>query len=58
MKPRFYKLLEECVADGVARGLRLARKHTDTPTEAETANQVQQAVMLEISEWFEFEEFA
>ena len=56
MKPKTYRLVEQCVWEGVARGVNRAHKHTSEPTHTEIANEVSQAVMAEIAEWFTFEE--
>lgn len=55
MKPKFYPLLQRCVEEGVARGLRQASKHTDSPSQDLVAASVEQAVMTEIHEWFDFD---
>lgn len=56
MKPKFYPLLERCVEDGVARGVRQAHKHNDDPTDEGLAAAVETAVMEEIHEWFDFDQ--
>lgn len=55
MKPDIYKLIEKCVEDGVAYGIHRAYKHNDTPTPEQIQEKIQQGVMHEICEWFEFE---
>jgi hypothetical protein len=55
MKPKTYSLLERCVEDGAARGYRRAHKHTDNPNEEAICENVVDAIMLELSEWFDFE---
>ena len=56
MKPKIYNLLRECIEDGASRGVMRAFKHTDTPDMDTIVEQVQQAVMNEIHEWFEFDD--
>jgi len=56
MKAKEYQLLEDCVMNGVARGFRLAFKHTDDPSHELMQEQIQHAVMTEIVEWFDFED--
>lgn len=55
MKPDIYKLIEKCVDDGVAYGLHRAYKHTDKPTAEQIQENIRQAIMYEICEWFQFE---
>lgn len=55
MKPKTYNLMERCVEDGVARGYRRAFKHTDDPGEHAILDNIVSGVMLELSEWFDFE---
>ena len=55
MKPKTYSLMERCVEDGVAYGYRRAFKHTDNPHEEVILDSIVSGVMLELSEWFDFE---
>lgn len=55
MKPDTYKLIEMCVESGVARGLHRAYKYNDKPTVEQIEDQVVQAIMFEIGEWFKFD---
>lgn len=59
MKAKEYLLLERCVEDGILRGINRAHKHLiddEFPSREELEMHIQQAIMLEISEWFDFEE--
>lgn len=56
MKPNEYLVLSECVEDGVALGYTRAHKHTDTPTEQQIKEAIEQAVMTEICQYFIFED--
>jgi len=56
MKPDTYKLIQMCVESGVERGLQRVKKHIDEPTDEQIHYAIKQEVMLEIREWFEFEE--
>jgi hypothetical protein len=56
MKPDTYKLIQMCVEAGVTRGLRRAYKHDDAPTKEQIEKQINEAVMLEVCEWFEFDQ--
>jgi hypothetical protein len=51
--PKTYLLLDRCIEDGINYGYQRAFKHTDTPDETWIKTQIYQAVMNEISEWFE-----
>jgi hypothetical protein len=54
MKANEYKLLVRCIEDGVQYGWNRAHKHTDEPDEELIKQQIEQAVINEICEWFEF----
>lgn len=56
MKPNTYKLLDQCVQDGIELGVNRAYKHSDgMPTKDTLLNEIQASVMQEICEWFDFE---
>lgn len=54
MTPKFYELLQRCVEDGVQRGWNRAHKHMSPPPEHAVRAAIEEAVMLEIHEWFTF----
>lgn len=56
MKPNEYLILSECVEDGINLGYTRAHKHTDTPTEQQIKEAIEQAVMSEICQYFLFED--
>ena len=56
MKAKEYNLLAQCVETGVMLGWNRSRKHTDDPDPQHIREQIEQAVMNEICEWFDFEE--
>lgn len=56
MRPNSYKLVEFCVENGALMGWARAHKHTDTPNGNQVQAAMVEAIMLEISEWFDFEE--
>lgn len=56
MKPKFVQLLETCIMDGVTMGHARAYKHDDSPTKAQINEAIVNAVLLEIHEWFDFDE--
>ena len=55
MKANEYNVLERCVSEGVERGLTRAYKHTDTPDKWVIQNNIYQAVLQEITEYFDFD---
>lgn len=54
-KVKVYKLLNECVEKGIDAGWNKAHKHTDTPSEDLIKEQIENYIMNEISEYFDFE---
>ena len=56
MKAKEYNLITQCVETGVMLGWNRAHKHTDTPDPDTIRNAIEQAVLNEICEWFDFEE--
>lgn len=54
MKPKFELLLRYCVENGVVNGYRRAHKHTDNPEEEYLCMAIEESVMAEIYEWFDF----
>lgn len=56
MKPNDYKLMVNCVENGVYLGHNRAHKHTDTPTAEQIRNCIEDAVIDEMCEWFVFDE--
>ena len=56
MQVKEYTVLTDCVERGVAFGMARAYKHSDTPTPEYINSQVVDAVLVEISEYFNFKE--
>jgi hypothetical protein len=56
MKVKEYTVLVDCVERGVAFGMARAYKHSDTPTPDSIKQQIADAVLVEISEYFNFKE--
>lgn len=56
MKAKDFKLLVRCVEEGVAYGYSRAHKYTDTPTAQQIRDCIEDAVIDEICEWFDFDE--
>jgi hypothetical protein len=55
MKPKEYAVLDRAVLEGVEYGVMRAHKYTDTPTREHLVDEVHQAVMGGICEWFDLE---
>jgi len=58
MKVNTYKVLEECVEHGITYGWRRAHKYTPEPDEQTIHGEIHRAIMLEISEYFSFDDEA
>ena len=56
LRVRAYPVLAECIERGVAWGFQRAHKHTDTPSAEDLRAQIEQAVLNEICEAFDFPE--
>ncbi len=56
MKPKFRKVLEIAVEQGVSYGYRRAHKHVENPTEGAVIDNVVEQVMNSLDEWFDFED--
>jgi hypothetical protein len=56
VKPNAYRLIEQCVETGIELGLNRAHKHTDSPTREQLSEQIYRAVMIEVCEWFVFDD--
>jgi hypothetical protein len=56
MKPKFHKILEQAINEGVLRGYRRAHKHVENPTEGAIIDNVVEQVMNSLDEWFDFED--
>jgi hypothetical protein len=56
MKAKEYNLIVQCVENGVRTGWNRAHKHTDTPDDEAIQQAIEDAVMNEICEWFDFED--
>ena len=56
MKAKEYNLMAQCVETGVMLGWNRAHKHSDNPEPHFIHSQIEQAVLNEICEWFDFED--
>ena len=55
MKVKEYTVLVDCIERGIEYGMNRAFKHSETPTRAYIGEQIADAVLLEISEYFTFD---
>lgn len=56
MKANSYKIIQDCIERGIRLGWGRAHKHTDKPEENEIFDKIEYAIMIEIAEYFIFEE--
>jgi hypothetical protein len=56
MKPKFRKVLEISVEQGVSYGYNRAHKHVENPTEGAIIDSIVEQVMNSLDEWFNFED--
>ena len=56
MKPKFRVILEQAIEEGVRRGYSRAHKHVENPSEGAIIENIEDAVMSSIYEYFDFEE--
>ena len=56
MKANTYKLIRECIENGIRTGWNRAHKHTVKPEETVVFDRIEDAIMQEINEYFIFEE--
>jgi hypothetical protein len=56
MQVKEYTVLTDCVERGVASGMARAYKHSDAPTLDYIKKQIEDAVLLEIGEYFNFDD--
>lgn len=56
MKAKEYNVLTRCIEEGVMRGWNRAYKHEENPDPQHIRDQIEQAVLNEICEWFDFED--
>jgi len=57
MKPKTYPILNECIERGIIIGYNRAYKHgcNDAPTAEEIQHHIHESIMVEINEYFDFE---
>jgi hypothetical protein len=56
MRPKFHKILEQAISEGVSYGYRRAHKHVENPTEGAIIDNVVEQVMNSLDEYFTFED--
>jgi len=56
IRPKFHKILEQAINEGVLRGYRRAHKHVENPTEGAIIDNVVEQVMNSLDEYFTFED--
>jgi hypothetical protein len=56
MKPKIRVILEQAIEAGVRRGWHRAHKHVENPLPSAIMEQIDEAVMSEIYEYFTFDE--
>ena len=57
LEVKVYTVLEECIESGINWGFIKAYKHDDNPSEDKIKEELLRAIMLNISEKFNFPEF-
>lgn len=57
MKAKEYNLVAQCVETGVMLGWNRAHKHTDSPSPEQIHSAIENAVLNEICEWFDFDDY-
>ena len=56
MKVDKYRVLSDCVEEGIRYGYNRSFKHTDNPSEDDIVREIENAVMNQICEYFNFDE--
>ena len=56
MKAKLRPLLEQCIENGAARGWHRAHKHVENPSREAILECIEDCIMSEIYEWFDFEQ--
>jgi len=56
MKPKTRVILELAIEEGVRRGYSRAYKHVENPAEGAIIEHIEEAVMSQIYEYFDFDE--
>lgn len=56
MKVKIHALLSECIERGILRGYQRSYKHTDSPNELSICENIHDAIMEDICEFFDFDD--
>ena len=56
MRPKFRVILEQAINEGIRRGYSRAYKHNENPTETSICENIEDAIMGSIYEYFDFDE--
>jgi hypothetical protein len=56
MKPNYYQIIQDCIERGVDAGYNKAFKHSEIPDERTIKEELERYVMLEICNYFNFED--
>jgi hypothetical protein len=56
MKPKIRVILEQAIEEGVRYGYSRAHKHIENPSEGAVIEAIEDAVMSQIYEYFDFDE--
>ena len=57
MKPKFRKVLEIALVQGVSYGYNRAHKHVENPSQSAIVDNIVDSVIDSLDEWFDFEDF-
>lgn len=57
MTPKFQRIFELCLKNGTRRGYARAHKHVENPGEEIIFDNIQDCILLELDEYFNFKEF-
>lgn len=54
MKPKLIPLLEQCIENGIRRGYHQVHKHDPSPSQEAIFEAIEDAIMGELYDWFDF----
>lgn len=55
MKPKILLVLSDCIDRGLERGYSRAHKHVDNPSKESLLSHLEQCIMEELHDYFEFD---
>jgi hypothetical protein len=56
MIPKFQRIFDDCLENGIRRGYARAHKHVENPGEEIILDNIQECIMSELYEYFNFKE--